>query len=92
MEMDVELKPETSKCDDDHYSVVGYCPECHKEGAYLNVEKCHWAICDACKTTWPIGVGLFSSWQEETMEDWQRNAELICSFKEVKPWHPFEGC
>ena len=59
---------------------------------YLNVHKSHWGICRSCGTKWPIGSDLFSSWKNETKEDWGRNAELLSDLTEVQPIaDPSEG-
>ena len=65
--------------------VGGVCPRCGKSDGYLNVHKSHWGICRSCGTKWPIGSDLFSSWKNETKEDWGRNAELLSDLTEVQP-------
>lgn len=63
----------------------GGCPECGGNDGYLNIGRGHWFICHEHKTAWHIGSNLFSSWKEESEEEWKRNAELISDYKEVKP-------
>jgi hypothetical protein len=68
-------------------SRIGYfggCPECGNNG-YVNIGRSHWNICEDHKVKWSIGANLFSSWHDETEEDWKRNASLIADFKEVEP-------
>ncbi len=69
--------------------LFGLCPECYEDVPYLNVKKDHWKACEKCKTCWPISDGLFSSWQEEAEEDWQRNVEIFEGCRKVEPYyHP----
>lgn len=63
----------------------GGCPECGGNDGYLNVGRNHWYICHEHKTRWLLGSNLFSSWQEQSEEDWKRNAELISDYKNVEP-------
>ena len=63
----------------------GDCPYCGRS-YYLNVYKNHWGYCDEHRVRWPIGYGLFSSWQEEDEETWRRNAEKIAEYRAVEPW------
>ena len=45
----------------------------------------HWNVCDRHKTCWPIGANLFSCWEEERQEDWDRNAEKLSGYHRVEP-------
>jgi hypothetical protein len=67
--------------------LFGLCPECHEEAPYLNIGKSHWKVCDKCKTCWPIGSGLFSSWQEEDEATWEANRKLVESLRRVEPFY-----
>jgi hypothetical protein len=70
----------------------GACPECVAEAPpgmkhethIVNVGRNHWRYCQRHKVKWRIGANLFSSWKEETEEEWQRNAEMLASFDELK--------
>ena len=66
----------------------GGCPECGETSGYVNIERSHYGRCDEHKVYWPIGANLFSSWRQETEEDWQRNRELLGSYHEVAPIFP----
>jgi hypothetical protein len=74
-------------------SVVGFggCPVCRKSGHYLNVFKDIWFVCDEHKKRWSGGYGLFSSWQNETEDDWERNEKLLMTYDECKPFYPELG-
>ena len=56
------------------------CPSCWEKGKWLNVGSTHWGICTDCEVHWPIGTNLIPSWQDETEEDWNRNAKLLASY------------
>lgn len=68
----------------------GACPECKEQdtSCYLNIGKDHWFLCDKHRVCWNIGYNLFSSWQEETKEDWERNRQKLKDYRVVEPWHP----
>lgn len=67
----------------------GFCPECGTNDGYLNVGRNHWFKCDKCKTKWCVGSNLFSSWQDQTEEEFEHNAELLAGYKTVEPvCHP----
>lgn len=70
----------------------GACPHCHETDGCLNVQSTHWFVCDKHKVAWCIGSNLFSSWQDETKEDWERNAAKLDSYEEVKPVYPCYAC
>lgn len=73
---------------DDEGGYFGLCPECGAEPQYVNVERDNWNVCGKCRVCWPIGSNLFSSWQEETEADWERNRALLASCREVEPVYP----
>ena len=56
------------------------CPYCGEKGKWLNVGSTHWGICTHCEVHWPIGTNLVPSWQDETEDDWNRNAKLLASY------------
>jgi hypothetical protein len=56
------------------------CPYCGEKGKWLNVGSTHWCICTDCEIHWPIGTNLIPSWQDETEDDWNRNAKLLASY------------
>jgi len=60
------------------------CPSCGETGKWLNVRSSHWGVCADCECKWPIGSNLLPSWQEETEEDWKRNAKLLASYSEAE--------
>jgi hypothetical protein len=60
------------------------CPYCGEKGKWLNVGSTHWGICTDCEVHWPIGTNLVPSWQDETEDDWNRNAKLLASYSAVE--------
>jgi hypothetical protein len=70
---------------DSHF---GVCPTCGSEGSYVNIGRQHYFLCETHKVFWHVGANLFSSWKEETEEDWQRNRELLSGFTEIDEYHP----
>lgn len=79
-----EFEGDLSSLPEGTYS--GDCPYCGTS-FYMNVRKSHYGYCSEHKVWWPIGSGLFSSWLEETEEEWERNAQTLSTYAEVKPWH-----
>jgi hypothetical protein len=63
----------------------GSCLECRRNDGYLNFHTDHWFVCDEHKLRWWGGSNLFSSWRDETEEDWQANGELLMGYREVEP-------
>ncbi len=55
----------------------GNCPQCGEEPGYVNIGKVHFMVCNGCRTHWCIGANLFSSWRDETEEDWAKNGKLL---------------
>ncbi len=68
-----------------HGLYFGGCPECGTEGLYTNIGRDHWFYCQGRKVKWLGGSNLFSSWYDETVEDWQRNADMLADFTETFP-------
>src|SRR5262245_22452625 len=72
----------------------GVCPHCHRQYGYLNVGRNHWFFCDAHQTCWCIGSNLFSSWHDETKDQWEKNAKKLHGYQIVEPFYgdaAFEG-
>lgn len=67
------------------YGRSGRCPFCGQDGQLVHIYKDEFNVCPDCKVYWPIGYGLFSSWQEESEKDWLENISLLSSYKKVKP-------
>jgi hypothetical protein len=63
----------------------GWCPQCRNNNGYRNIGRDHWFVCDEHKTKWCVGANLFSSWKEQTEEDWQKTADLLNTYTEIKP-------
>lgn len=57
----------------------GSCGRC----GYLNVGRNHWGVCTKNKTFWAIGSNLFSSWKEQTEEEWERNIKELSEYTEI---------
>lgn len=70
---------------DDYF---GVCPECNESDGYLNIGRDHWGICHKHKTKWNIGSNLFSSWHDQTEEEFKKNAELLSNYREVDEYNP----
>ena len=66
---------ETGIMCDDRDNYFGHCLEPEHKNFYLNIRATHWFYCDTCHIKWYIGENLFSSWLQETEQDWQRNFE-----------------
>ena len=66
----------------------GGCPTCGKNDGYLNVARDHWMVCHEHKARWLVGSNLFSSWRDESEEDWQRNEYRMNGYAEVEPISP----
>ena len=63
----------------------GGCPSCGKLDAFLNVCKTHWCVCHTHRTKWCIGENLYSSWRNETEQDWLENKYRLAGYREVEP-------
>lgn len=73
---------------DSHETFCGRCPKCLREVSYVNVGRVHWGFCERHKLRWIIGVNLFSSWHDETENDWQRNLAILDTAEDVRPYFP----
>ena len=67
---------------DDYF---GGCPECGKNGGFLNIGGDHWFVCHAHKKRWSPGWNLFSCWKEESEAQWAANAALLNGYDKVAP-------
>lgn len=74
----------------DEYLHWGVCPKCKRCDGYLNVGAQHWFHCSLHKLKWTNGSNLFSSWREETEEDWRQNFEMLFSMRKVEPLYPLQ--
>ena len=63
---------------------LGGCPRCGEIHQYLNLGRDHWGICHTHKTKWCLGRHLFSSWRNETEEDWARNRARLASYTTIE--------
>ena len=61
--------------------ICGLCPECNGITDVLNIGRNHWAYCDTHRITWWIGSNLFSSWHNESEDDWARNREFLAGYR-----------
>jgi hypothetical protein len=61
----------------------GWCPECGKADGFLNIERDHFAYCDAHRTRWFVGANLFSGWRHENEATWDRNRQHIEHYRDV---------
>lgn len=66
----------------------GGCPECGGCDEHLNVERTHWGMCHKHKTKWRVGENLFSSWRDEHEAVWEKNKNLLESYRQVEPLTP----
>lgn len=62
------------------------CPQCGDESqvSFLNVHRQHYCICERCRIRWWYGDNLFSSWKEQTEEDWQANKQTLSAYRPYK--------
>jgi hypothetical protein len=61
----------------------GECPECGKNDGYCNIYRQHFFFCEEHRITWTAGVNLFSSWREESEEDWHAAWEKLKDYRVV---------
>jgi hypothetical protein len=62
----------------------GGCPECLKTDGYLNVQRDHFFVCHEHRVFWYVGSNLFSSYETETRQQWDRNAAVLGGYREVE--------
>ena len=54
----------------------------------MNIGKDHWKYCEKHGLRWHIGYNVFSSWQNETEDDWARNEEVLIRCREIELYFP----
>jgi len=65
------------------------CPACGSIGRkFLNIGRDHWKYSEKHGLKWNIGSNIFSSWREETEDDWARNEEVLMRCREVELYCP----
>lgn len=69
----------------------GLCPRCQRHDGYVNIGCEHWFHCDKCRTKWCVGANLFSSWQDETQDNWDASAAHLAGYEIVEPLHTEAG-
>jgi hypothetical protein len=69
---------------DDHF---GRCPICWGYGELLNIERSHFIVCREHRLYWFIGWNLLGCWRHENADIWQRNADELEQYTEVKGEH-----
>ena len=83
--MNTESAESTEGAAADEVPYFGGCPVCRQTDGYMNVGRTHWFVCDTHRTKWCIGMNLFSSWHEETEDEWRINEKKLQSYREVTP-------
>lgn len=68
--------------------VTGSCPSCGGSDGYLNLGRDHWGVCHACRTCWPLGGNLFSSWRYDPAELHDANGKRLAEYAVVEPVFP----
>lgn len=66
----------------------GKCPKCAVSPTYCNIEQETWLYCETHRVKWKAGIGLFSSWKDETLDDWRRNEVMLLDMREIEPEYP----
>ncbi len=60
------------------------CVRCNKPTCWIcNIGRQHWAYCEACCVKFMVGENLFSSWREQSEEDWKKNREFLEDFEDL---------
>lgn len=70
---------------DGEVDYFGGCPVCG-EAAHMNYHKTNLACCLKHKVFWVVGGNLFSSWRNESEDDWHRNKARIAGCVQVSPF------
>lgn len=65
----------------------GACPICKWSDVMLNVGREHWVVCHLHRTKWNVGYNLHCEWRDENESIWERNAAILATYQEVKPFH-----
>jgi hypothetical protein len=70
--------------DDNHF---GACPECRsaEHVKCCNIRRVHFMFCEIHRVAWCVGSNLFSSWENESEGDWQRNHAMLEGYQTVEP-------
>ena len=63
----------------------GACPHCHGVDGYYNYGPNHYFVCFKHKVRWLGSYDLFSTWRQETTEDWISNRQKFEDFEPVVP-------
>ena len=64
---------------------IGVCPRCGKVDGYYNYGPNHWFVCFEHKVQWLGAYDLFSTWRNETTDDWINNRLIFEVYKAVTP-------
>jgi hypothetical protein len=80
---DRDAKANPEEAQEDSASCLYPCKICKGDTTYLNVCQQHFFICEACRVSWCGAWRLFSSWQYETQEDWDRNIETLKQYRSL---------
>jgi hypothetical protein len=79
--MDISPSPAPDPEPKGERSDFGNCPVCGKNPACRNIGRDHYFYCDEHKIAWCVGSNLFSSWRDESEDDWQHNRAKLADFK-----------
>lgn len=84
MDRDEKLPLERVPTKDEDFT--GVCPKCGRFDEYFNVGREHWVLCHRHMLAWCAGANLpFFDSDDETPDDWRRNAEILKHYTEVTP-------
>lgn len=75
----------------EEHNQFGECPECGRGDEYRNIYKHHFFFCDEHRFVWIGGTNLFSSWHEETEEDWRREWDHLKGYHTVDGFGEYES-
>ena len=67
----------------EEHNPFGECPVCGGGGEYRNIYRHHFFFCDEHRLVWMTGTNVFSSWREETVEDWRAAWEHLEGYRTV---------
>ncbi len=85
-----KIHERTRRLDDDGNTVdhEGACPVCGRSDGFINIRKQQWGGCRRHKVRWLIGLNVYSGWMHQNEADWQKNADMLSGWREVKPVFP----
>ncbi len=63
----------------------GACPYCCRSHGYINVRNSPWFLCDTHMVRWCTSSGMFSDWQDENEEIWEKNVKKLEGYTIVEP-------